>query len=590
SSETKARLSEIQARNSARKAQESLRVACQGLDDLLTEVADVDLADIPQMEPVRRRLLEKAREGYEKLRENKDDEQSTLLRWVVGRSYSRLGEILEMTGDYSKAEEFYRQAIGLLSALSAESPGPAVSAESPTQDNYRRDLLRSQLGLGVLYRKLHRFQEAEEQLQAAGSSSKPLASSTALFDRQMLAELAYQKGVLWARQAEARGALATRKSERARASEQAYRDALRLQEELVKEQPGRADLRAKLGRYRNNLGKLLGATGREDLAETVLRAALALVSESPTLPGERWQSARNKNNLGTLLARQKPRANDGLGLLREARDQLETLTKEFPTIPQYRQELASVLRNLGKAEEAGQPTQALNDLKRALQIRKKLVDDSPGVPEYRMDLAVVAPEVAYLLGESDSAAAETVAGEAVKALTKLADHQPAIPSYVDALGRAHYEMAQLLMMLKKPDDARSAIEQSIRYHRGALDLSPENSDYRANLRAAYNVSSIVLRDLGETARAADAAEQLPRILPEDRGSYYNAAALLTKCLKASRNQGQDYGRRAVRVLQQAAKNRLIKDPKELDFPDFADLKERDDFRRLRQSLEPPRAG
>ena len=42
------------------EAQESLRVACQGLDDLLTEVADVDLADIPQMEHVRRRLLEKA--------------------------------------------------------------------------------------------------------------------------------------------------------------------------------------------------------------------------------------------------------------------------------------------------------------------------------------------------------------------------------------------------------------------------------------------------------------------------------------------------------------------------------------------------
>lgn len=591
SSEAKARLSEIQAQDSARKAQESLRVACQGLDDLLTEVADVDLADIPQMEPVRRRLLEKAREGYEKLRENKDDEQSTLLRWVVGRSYSRLGEILEMMGEYSKAEEFYRQAIGLLSALSAESPGPTVSAESPTQDNYRRDLLRSQLGLGVLYRKLHRFQEAEEQLQAAGTNSEPLASSTALFDRQMLAELAYQKGVLWARQAEARGALATRKSERARASEQAYRDALRLQEELVKEQPGRADLRAKLGRYRNNLGKLLGATGREDLAETVLRAALALVSESPTLPGERWQSARNKNNLGTLLARQKPRANEALGLLWEARDQLERLTKEFPTMPQYRQELASVFLNLGKLEkENGQPTQALNDLKRALQLRKTLVDDSLNFPEHRIDLAIVASELAYLLIASDPAAAETVAREALEGLAKLADHRPPIPSYVNALGRAQYEMAQLLMMLKKPDDAGSAIEQSIRYHREALDLSPENSDYRANLRAAYNVSSIVLRDLGETARAADAAEQLPRILPEDRGSYYNAAALLTKCLKASRNQGQDYGRRAVRVLQQAAENRLIKDPKELDFPDFADLKERDDFRRLRQSLEPPRAG
>jgi len=46
----------------------------------------------------------------------------------------------------------------------------------------------------------------------------------------------------------------------------------------------------------------------------------------------------------------------------------------------------------------------------------------------------------------------------------------------------------------------------------------------------------------------------------------------------------------VRVLRQAAENRLIEDSKVFDSPDFAALKERDDFRRLRQSLEPPRAG
>jgi tetratricopeptide (TPR) repeat protein len=281
-SEAKAKSSETKALDNEKKAQESLRVACQGLDDLLTEVADVDLADIPQMEPVRVRLLDKARAGYEKLGANRDGDPGTLLRWVVGRSYSRLGEILEMMGDYSKAEGFHRQAIELLTALAAHSPGPAVSAESPTQDNYRRDLLRSQLGLGVLYRKIHRFEKAKDQLQAAAANTELLASSTALLDRQMLAAPAYQKGVLWARQAEARGDLEARKSERARESERAYREALPLQDLLVKEQPGRADLRARLGRSRNNLGMLLGATGRLDEAEAEFRAALALVSGSPT--------------------------------------------------------------------------------------------------------------------------------------------------------------------------------------------------------------------------------------------------------------------------------------------------------------------
>jgi tetratricopeptide (TPR) repeat protein len=576
-SETRARSSETKALDNEKKAEESLRVACQGLDDLLTDVADVDLADIPQMEPVRLGLLQKAKAGYEKLAENRDAKQSTLLRWVVGRSYSRLGDIVEMMGDYSRSEEFHRQAIGLLAAL---------SADSPTQEGYRHDLLRSQVGLGVLYRKMHRFQEADEQLRAAAANSEPLASSTAWFDREMLAELGYQKGVLWARQAEARGALEARKSELARASEQAYREALGLQEAMVKEQPGRADLRAKLGRYRNNLGKLLGATRRLSEAEAELRAALLLAGESPTLPGERWQSARTKNNLGTLLASQESRAAEGLGLLREARDGLERLTKEFPTIPQYRQELASVTRNLGKALANGQSAQALSDLKEALRIRKQLVEDSPGFPEYRMELAVLAQEVAYLVAARDPAAAETIAREAVSALSELALREPPIPSYVHAVGRAHYELAQLLMIPKKCDQARSAIEQSIFYHRRALELSPENVDYRANLQAAIGVSSIILIEGGETAKAADAAEELPRLMPQDLKSYYNSATLLTKCLRASTDEPQSYGRRAVAILEKAVENGLIKEAKQLDYTEFRALRERDDFRRLRQGLVP----
>ena len=199
--------------------------------------------------------------------------------------------------------------------------------------------------------------------------------------------------------------------------------------------------------------------------------------------GGMWPARRT--TCGTLLLRQKSRSNEGRELLRESRGQLETLTKEFPAIPQYQQDLAFVLRNLGLAAKlAGQPAEALIDLQAALRIRKKLADDAPGFPEHRMDLAVEAGEVANLLAASDPAAAETVARDALARVAKLADHQPPIPSYVDSVGRAHYEMAQLLIKIKKLDDARSAIEQSVRYHRQALDPRPENFQYRFNLWAA----------------------------------------------------------------------------------------------------------
>ncbi len=56
-----ARVKSLQARTSA-------RVAFNGVDDLMTNVAAVDLADIPQMAPVRILLLDKARAAYERLR------------------------------------------------------------------------------------------------------------------------------------------------------------------------------------------------------------------------------------------------------------------------------------------------------------------------------------------------------------------------------------------------------------------------------------------------------------------------------------------------------------------------------------------
>ena len=247
-SEGMARLSETKALENEKKAQENLSVACQGLDDWLTEVADVDLADIPQMERVRQRLLEKASKGYEKLARNTVDDQTPLFRWVVGRSHSRLGDILAMLGNYSKAEEFYRQGIARLQDLLGEYPGG---------DDYRRDLVRSHLGLAVLFKDLQRYKEAQDELTVAGTNNEPLASSTDPVDRQRRAELAYQRGVLLAHEAETSGALATPNSRIAAESEQAYREAITLQEGLAKGPPIRIEMNAKLGRYRNNLSILL---------------------------------------------------------------------------------------------------------------------------------------------------------------------------------------------------------------------------------------------------------------------------------------------------------------------------------------------
>ena len=108
-------------------------------DGLLAEVADVDLADIPQMEPVRKRLLEKAMEGYREFLTQKGED--SLVRWGTGRSLVRLSDIQAMLGEYPTADASYREAIAKLKAL--------VDSE-PANVDFRRDLARAYHGLGVL--------------------------------------------------------------------------------------------------------------------------------------------------------------------------------------------------------------------------------------------------------------------------------------------------------------------------------------------------------------------------------------------------------------------------------------------------------
>ena len=86
----------------AAQAQENFRLAYEAADGMLTEVGDVELGDVPQMEPVRKRLLDKARRSYQKFLVQKSNDPA--VRWGAGRASSRLGNVLEMMGEYADAE------------------------------------------------------------------------------------------------------------------------------------------------------------------------------------------------------------------------------------------------------------------------------------------------------------------------------------------------------------------------------------------------------------------------------------------------------------------------------------------------------
>src|SRR5207245_633261 len=95
-------------------ADASFRDALNAVNDMLMQVGAVDLADVPQMEPVRKALLTKAQAFMQKFLSEREDDPS--VRLEAGRMYVYKGDIEDMLNNLPEAEQAYSQAISYLGA------------------------------------------------------------------------------------------------------------------------------------------------------------------------------------------------------------------------------------------------------------------------------------------------------------------------------------------------------------------------------------------------------------------------------------------------------------------------------------------
>ena len=84
-------------------------LARDSVDRMLSRVGEVELADVPQMEPVRRELLTDALRFYEEFVRRGDGDPA--LRLELGRALIRLARVQDLLGDSLGAERSYRRAI-----------------------------------------------------------------------------------------------------------------------------------------------------------------------------------------------------------------------------------------------------------------------------------------------------------------------------------------------------------------------------------------------------------------------------------------------------------------------------------------------
>jgi len=548
------------ARRQRQIAEANFQNAMDAVDALLTEVGEIDLADVPRMEETRKNLLTKALEFYQDFLKRNDTPETRL---EVGRAHGRVGEILELLGGDERAERSYRRSLEILEPMLADDPAGLRLLAALAETHH---------GYGVLLKTINRFEDAEAMLDRARAQRERLLNAEpGDLERQAnLAATVYQKGALLAR-------LAGREAE-ALAS---YNRAIELQRAVVENREPNAEDRRQLARYLNNLALLLHRRDPEaarPVFHEAIRLQRRLMEEASNTPHLRRELARTLNNSVRIEIAEDPDVAEAP--VREAVALARGLTADFPKVPDYWEELAGYLNNLGRVLiERGARTddqarisearQAFAEAEKALLeaegIRQQLVIDYPSRPDYRHRLALLRNNLGvFTRGRTGAEPARAWIDSAVVILSELAGRFPDRPKYTVDLARALSEKSNNeLVMAGRIDPALPIILEALAHAKSADLARPGDRLFRTTRSLLHQQAGLAFRELGRYREIAEQARAMVELAEARAQPYYDAAKLFAQAAElalADPSLHQDERERqheafldeAARALQKAA--------------------------------------
>jgi eukaryotic-like serine/threonine-protein kinase len=377
-----AKISEETANEQRRQAQENLKDALAAVDQMLTRVSEERLQDMPQMEPVRRDLLQDALKFYQRFLERRSDDPA--IRRETALAYRRMASLHYQLGDYPRSEDAYRKAFAMFDRL---------EDESPLEITIRREFAGYYIGFSWVLRNQGKLEEGEKILRRAVRVAEELvqefpgvpAHHESLADARN--RLAYAIADAKPDEAEAilRGnlaltdgetsfqlqaqtwrdlGLALAKRRRYSQAEDAYRHGVSFFEKALARAPSSLVVRGGLADALSQLAKTLDAGGRPHEAEEIYRRAIPisddLAADFPAGPHNRWGQAEVQFQHALLLRKLK-RPAEAEQAYRRTVELFDKLANDFPTLPGYQQtaiarryHLVKFLMEAGRRQEAEQ--------------------------------------------------------------------------------------------------------------------------------------------------------------------------------------------------------------------------------------------
>jgi serine/threonine protein kinase/uncharacterized membrane protein len=333
-------------------------------------------------------------------------------------------------------------------------------------------------------------------------------------------------------------------------NEETLRQAIHIQEKLVKEFPTQADYQRDLGYSYANLGWFLDDTRQFEEAQKVLRVALGirekLAEEHPTVPSNQEELTECLNRLRTVFC-QIGKVQEEEKIARQQLDLRKKLANDFPNRPNCRFQLGlaydclgSVLRKTKRLQEAEEY------LRHSVAVHAKLVGDFPGVPFHRCYLGLTQLWLAALLQEQGRLQeAESLSQEVWAMLRRLARDYPA--------------------------QVQHDWERRLRFADGSI---------AANLRLLRAFALVQLKQCEQAA-----AEAKPVIDTGDASAtiVYHAACLFAQAAAAAGEDAKPtkaYASRALQLLRRAFAKGYSNVEQMQKESDLDPLRPREDFRRL----------
>jgi serine/threonine protein kinase len=537
------------AQKQRERAERNFRLAQQAVDRFYTEVSESRLLNERGLQPLRRSLLETARDFYRQFVEERGDDPH--VQGDLGKALFRLAYLTDDIESKVKAIALYQEALATLEPLCSSYP------EERSFQSYRA---ASYLHLASLYRYTGRPDLADTALQKALELYEPLARADgpdALADQRALAT-AYQE----------RGYRLYDTGHRAQAIEFLQR-ALAVRQRCAEAHPAAAEVQSDLAMSHNRFGRLYQEQGDPRQALAAHRQACAirerLVHDQPTVSQYASDLAWSYHHMGRVLV-EIGQVSDALQNFDLARRLRERLVDDNPAVMEFRCDLAFSYHDSGLLQESiGNRAEGLALLERACKIRQRLVDDQPIVTDYQSDLAWSH----YHIGcwqrraglNAEAATSLEKAREILEPLLARANN----PSLIRAkLAACHAELGRIREAAGEPEAAVQSLEHALDIQEALVAADPAVADWKCQLAGMDAVRGRLQHDLGLDGQSwTSKARQLFQGLADEYPDRVDFAAALTELLRDQALQEEKEGVRlrdcgaerlteAMRLLRAAA--------------------------------------